>query len=136
MFCITLPDQIDRLEELSQAVAAYSESAGVPEETLFQLNLVVEELFVNFVSHGLSRNGRFELSIECDDCDLLLTLKDNGQPFNPLEAEAPDTSAPIQDRHEGQLGLHLVRQIASAISYERSSGCNVVRMTIPNPSNV
>jgi anti-sigma regulatory factor (Ser/Thr protein kinase) len=132
MFRITLPDEIDRLDELSQAVAAYSNSAGIPERTLFQLSLVVEELFVNFVSHGLSRNGQFELSIDCDDCDLKLTLRDNGQPFNPLEADVPDTAAPLGERHEGQLGLHLVRQIATTISYERSSGCNVVRMTIPS----
>lgn len=134
MLRITLPDEIDRLDELAEAVTDYSESAGIADHTILQLNLVVEELFVNFVSHGLAKQGQFELFIEHDDDSVRLTLKDNGRPFNPLEAPTPDTSAPIEDRGIGKLGLHLVRQIASECSYERETDRNVVRLTIPrNP---
>jgi len=135
MYKITIPDDIHQLDDLSREIATYAESAGISEETLMRLNLVVEELFVNFVHHGLSRNGQFELSIEPHESSLHLTLKDNGRPFNPLDSVPPDVDAPLEDRSVGQLGLHLVRQLSRELVYERSAGCNVIRLDIPRAAD-
>ena len=131
MFQITLPDDLSQLHELAERLGQYSDRVGLSEETQMRLDLVVEELFVNFVRHGLAGNGRFRLSVDCDESCLHLTLEDNGQPFNPLEAAVPDTTAPLENRQVGQLGLHLVREMTSERSYERASGWNVIRLAMP-----
>ena len=131
MFHIAVKNQIGDLDELTAELDRYCETELADEGTGTWLNLIVEELFVNFVHHGTKDTGRFELSVECCDDSLELTLKDDGKPFNPLEAQPANVEASLEDRQVGRLGLHLVRKLSSSIAYERAEGCNIVKLTIP-----
>jgi anti-sigma regulatory factor (Ser/Thr protein kinase) len=60
---------------------------------------------------------------------LRFKVVDDGLPFNPLEAEKPDTSLPLQDRGIGGLGIHLVVNLVDEVTYERRGEQNVITLT-------
>ncbi|MBO7253018.1 MAG: ATP-binding protein, partial [Oscillospiraceae bacterium] len=59
---------------------------------------------------------------------ITLVFKDDGKPYNPLEAEEPDITAGIEERNIGGLGLFMVKKMAEQVNYEYRDGKN--RMTV------
>ncbi len=53
---------------------------------------------------------------------------DDGVPFNPLSAAAPDTNLPLEERDGGGLGIHLVRNLVYEVSYQRRIDKNLMTM--------
>ena len=117
------------LRQLRTAVAEYCRCEGIDQRSQRRLKVVVDELVSNLLLHAHSQGGQ-ELLIKVDldrtPDGLRLCLRDNGQPFNPLEAPAADVASELEDRPIGGLGLHLVRQLASSLSYSREGGSNVL----------
>ena len=56
---------------------------------------------------------------------------DDGTPYDPLTHVDPDTSAPVEGRPIGGLGILMVKRMASSISYQRIAdrNCLVVERT-------
>ena len=103
-------------------------AAGLPEGRLGELDLVVEELFVNVARYS----GAAAVEVRCTPGAGVLEaeIADNGRPFDPLTRAEPDLDIPLEKRQAGGLGIFLVRRMTRAISYERDAGWNRVRFTI------
>jgi len=100
---------------------------GVSDTLRHDLELVVEELLTNaLTAAGNTLLTQFSLDIVLGSSTIRLTFRDDGTPFNPLAAGAPDLELDISERPVGGLGLHLVRQTAKYCEYTRASGCNVL----------
>ena len=57
---------------------------------------------------------------------VVLTITDDGIPFNPLTAAPPDLSLLLHEREIGGLGIHLVRSLFDEVLYHRNVGRNVL----------
>ena len=57
-----------------------------------------------------------------------LEKKDDGKPFNLLEADPVAMDTDLEHRSVGGLGIHLIRKYMDDVSYERISSKNVVTM--------
>lgn len=102
------------------------------DETLrFQLRLAIEEAVENIIAYAYAEAAEpwLEVHAERQGSDLVITLKDGGRPFNPLEHAAPDLSLPAEERPVGGLGIFLTRRMADAVSYARENGCNILTLT-------
>lgn len=118
-------------EGLGRATAflrAGGEAAGLPEERLGELDLVVEELFVNVARY--SGAGVVELRYTSAPGVLETEIADDGQAFDPLTRAKPELDLPLEKRPVGGLGIFLVRQMTRELTYERDAGWNRVRFTI------
>lgn len=110
---------------------AASLHAAVPDS----MRLIVEELVVNIARYSYPEGGdwgdddRLWITVEYIDSSFVLTFRDHGVPFNPLTAAAPDLSLPAEDRPVGGLGIFLVRQLSSDLSYTYSRRTNTLRIT-------
>lgn len=113
----------DRLLELFQA-------SGLSDESVGELELILEELLVNIISYAYDEAGTGMIQIAgiVDGSTVTLELRDRGREFNPLEREAPDIDAEIEDRPIGGLGIFLVTELASSVTYERVGDENVLRV--------
>ncbi len=60
---------------------------------------------------------------------LIVSITDDGVPFNPLAETAPDTTLSIEDRQIGGLGIHIVVNMVDDISYQRTADKNVLTLT-------
>lgn len=94
----------------------------------FTLRLVLEELVVNVVNYAYGEGGDGPLEITVDNSEeaIVITLTDQGMPFNPLQQEAPDTSLDAEERPVGGLGIFLVRQMMDNVGYRYEAGRNVL----------
>ena len=59
---------------------------------------------------------------------LVITIHDDGVPFNPFELDPPNISLSLDERAIGGLGIFLVRQMMDEYLYTRHIGKNVVRL--------
>lgn len=117
--------------EVARVNAAFTEFAGayaVPTSVRRSLNVALDELLHNTLAHGFAgrQGGAVTIEVELGTDRLTVTLSDDGQPFNPLDAASPDTASPLEDRPVGGLGIHLVRRLMDEVHYHRRGSHNVV----------
>lgn len=96
-----------------------------------RLQLVTEELFRNIAIHGYPNTpGPVRLYLTLIAQGIVLTIEDEGLPFDPLsESALPDVDAEIEDRDIGGLGVHLVRNMTVKQEYQRVNGFNRITLT-------
>jgi serine/threonine-protein kinase RsbW len=94
------------------------------------MRVVFDELLNNAISYGFRGRdaGAITVDVELTGSRLSVTISDDGQPFDPLQAETPDTGRSTQQRKIGGLGIYLVRQAMDEVRYERLDDRNVLRL--------
>ena len=124
---LNLKPSIDEIERLHPFIAQASEAAGLTERGAKQLRLAVEEAVVNIVNYGQATVIRLHAMVEDDR--LLLTIDDDGLPFDPTSGSPTDQTVPADQRPVGGLGIILMQQMTDAMSYQRIDGHNILTMT-------
>lgn len=99
------------------------------------LRLIAEEVVCNAIEHGhdgVHREAPRQLVVDVarHDDGLHVEFRDDGRPFDPLAFDAPDLDAPLHERPIGGLGVHLVRELAQRVEYERIEPYNVLRVVL------
>jgi len=91
--------------------------------------LAMEEVLQNVVSYAYTSDGPLHIDVEISDTAYQIVVVDHGCEFNPLEQDAPDLAAAIDDRPIGGLGIFLARQIFSSMKYNRIGDTNNLSLT-------
>ncbi len=127
---VTIPARLSEVPELSSRVEAFGDANGLPDPKVFVINLALDELITNTVTHGLDEMAEAEIRITMRVVagTLILVMEDNGQPFDPMEDTNADVTSSLEERAVGGLGLHLVKSFADRISYEFVEGRNRLTM--------
>jgi serine/threonine-protein kinase RsbW len=101
------------------------------EKQIFVLELCLEEAVVNIVKHGefpQSSDGRIFVSIARATPFLVACIEDTAAPFDPTCAPPPPSTGSLETTPIGGLGIHLIRQLATNIHYDRREGRNHLRL--------
>lgn len=127
---VTIPARLSEVRELSGMVEAFGDANGLPDPKVFVINLALDELITNTVTHGLEDKADAEIRIrmQVDGGTLILVMEDNGQPFDPTQDTNADVTSSLEERAVGGLGLHLVKSFADRITYEFVGGRNRLTM--------
>jgi len=128
---LSLKNTLSELESLRDRLAEFGESASLTPKNIFDLNLVLDELFTNIVCYGQKDDPgcNIEVTLSQDRKTLTLSVEDSGIPFNPLEAEIPDLEKGIEERAVGGMGIHIVKSIVDEIQYQRKGNKNILTLT-------
>ena len=127
---LVLPARVEHLERV-QTFVADRIGEDCPIKTQMQLDLAVEEIFVNIASYAYAPGeGEAALRVERSDEPraVTLTFRDCGVPYDPLTREDPDVSSLAEDRQIGGLGVFLTKQVMDEVRYEYKDGQNVLTM--------
>ncbi len=88
-----------------------------------QMIIALDEIYSNIVKYSCASD--IELTCSVAEDMIYLTFSDNGIPYNPIEANEPDITLPMQERPIGGLGLHMVRKMMDYIDYKYEDDRNV-----------
>lgn len=128
---ISLEASDENLDAVLQFVDEQLEHAGCPIEAQRQIDIAVEEIFVNIVSYAYipdTGNATVRLEISGDLSEVTLIFMDQGIPFNPLAKEDPDIDLPANQRRIGGLGILVVKEFMDDVSYEYKDRQNILTL--------
>ena len=107
------------------------EEAGCAMKAQMQIDIAIEEIFVNIAHYAYPEGtGEALITVETDDTakNATITFEDQGIPYDPLQNEDPDITLSADDRPIGGLGIFMVKKSMDEVSYEFKDGKN--RLTI------
>ena len=125
----TLPNQMIAIPTLQTAFERYVMQWERVRPFIPTINMALDEVLSNVIQYGFpndSAEHRIEVEGEVRDEWVVLTIKDDGIPFNPLTVEPPDLSQPLHERDLGGLGIHLVKSMFDDMCYHRTVRHNVL----------
>ena len=123
--------ELDEIERIHAAVDILAQAEVWPEDLLFQIKLVLEEIGTNIVKYGYDEEGQhhFQVTLTSETNTLTMEIVDNGKPYDPFsEAPEPDLDSPVPERPIGGLGVYLVQKLMDEATYRREDDKNVVTL--------
>ena len=128
---ITVDATVENLQTVIDFATEQLETRDCPMKTSMQLELVIEEIFVNIANYAYHPEiglATFCIEFEENPAAVKMTFLDKGKPYNPLEKDDPDTTLDVDERDVGGLGIFLVKNNVDEIAYEYADGKNILRM--------
>ena len=124
-------NDIKQVSQLEGWLETVSRELECPESLIPSLNLALEEAVTNVILYAYPKGiyGPVELDALREGNSLKFVLSDSGKPFDPTARPDADINASLEDRQIGGLGIHLLRSIMDAVSYEYRDGRNILTMT-------
>jgi serine/threonine-protein kinase RsbW len=101
--------------------------ASLPDARLDELDLVVEEVFMNVCRYAYPEGAPGSVTLTYSiptPGELSVEIADQGAEFNPLTAARAPSTLDIESLPIGGWGLFLVKALASSLTYRRESGWN------------
>jgi serine/threonine-protein kinase RsbW len=107
----------ENLSVVADFIATAMRQLGT-EQDMFEVQTAVDEACTNVMLHAYSgKGGVISMSCELQDKDFIITIRDNGRPFDPDSVPPPDVEAALEERRVGGLGVHLMRKLMDDVSY-------------------
>ena len=107
------------------------EQAGCPLKLMTQVDLAVEEIFVNiarYAYHPDVGEARVRCEAGGDPFQIIVGFADRGRPYNPLDRQDPDVTLDAQRRQIGGLGIFMAKKLMDDIQYEYRDGKNILTL--------
>ena len=121
------------LDDVLAFIDGHLEAVGCPVETQTNIDIAVEEIFVNIAHYAYKGmpQGKAWIKIGFDKDPLVMNLRfiDTGRPFDPVAKPDPDVTQKAEDRKIGGLGIYMVKKSMDSMEYERHGARNVLTIT-------
>ena len=105
------------------------EKAGCTMKAQLQIDMAVEEIFINIAMYAYSpETGPALIRVEVveNPLSVVLSFSDQGIPYDPLAKEDPDVTLSADERKVGGLGIFLVKKSMDDVTYEYKDGQNIL----------
>jgi serine/threonine-protein kinase RsbW len=124
---IRIANRISEIERVADLVDSFGADHELSNEVVVALNVSLDEILNNIISYAYEDTGHHDIVVQLRlrSGKLEVVVEDDGKPFNPLLAPAPDLKA--KDRLGG-VGLHFVRNLTDELEYARRDGINRLRL--------
>ena len=122
----------ENLSHVLEFLDGYLERHGCSIKAQTQLDIAVEEIFVNIASYaygGKSGRAVIRLRETHDPKGVSVTFIDQGVPFDPLGRPDPDVTLSADDRSVGGLGIYITKKSMDGIRYEYKDNSNILTLT-------
>ena len=121
----------DNLPQVLSFVDEQLENANCPMKIQMQIDIAVEEIFVNIAHYAYNpeigtATVRVEVMGEPPAVDI--TFIDGGIPYDPLAKADPDVTLSAEDRQIGGLGIFMVKKTMDDVKYEYLNGHNILTL--------
>jgi anti-sigma regulatory factor (Ser/Thr protein kinase) len=127
---LSIKNEMSELEDLYGTVNQFLESHNTPHRSGYATHLALEELVVNVIRYAFIDEDEhiIDIGLGVFGEQIVLEIKDSGQPFDPREAPPHDPH--VEDLQVGGLGLTLVLDMVNELTYRREGDKNHVRVIV------
>ena len=126
---LNIEADVDNLEKVLAFVDEQLEVHDCPPKVQMQLDVAVEELFVNIAHYAYNPetgNATVRVEIQENPLSVVITFIDHGVPYDPLAKPDPDVTLGVEERQIGGLGIYMVKKSMDGIKYEYNDGKNIL----------
>lgn len=127
---LNVSGRYDQIKAVCDFVSTGAKQSGLNEAAIFHIELACDEACTNIIEHGYGNEnkGNIIVSWEKESDQFVITLRDNGRPFNPNNVPEPKMPPKPEDpgfsEEEvvnslkiGGLGIHFMRKLMDDIQY-------------------
>ena len=116
----TFPGRFENLAKISEFVAPSVKAAGFDDAEAYCVLLAVEEACSNIINHGYGGEGKGDIkcTYEVTVDELIITLRDWGEIFDPTNVPEPDFAVPLENLKLNGAGLVLINIIMDEVLFE------------------
>ena len=128
---IHIKSRLSGVAIMNEQLSKMCKQWDINSDVAFSMNLALEEIVTNIINHGYGGREEYDITIRfsLEKHNLRIQVKDTAPEFNPLNVEEPhDLDVPLEERHIGGLGIHLVKKFTDNFNYRRSKNKNIVTL--------
>lgn len=127
---LRVENRLAEIERVNTRFNIFCEENSIPPAIRRKFNTAFDELLNNIISYAFQDVSIhiIHIRIVYEPPKITAEITDDGAPFNPFEAPAPDTASPLANRPIGGLGIHLVRQMMDECHYHWTGDLNRVTL--------
>ena len=129
---LTLEAKVANLQQVLDFVDENLKSMRCPMKILMQIDVAVEEIFVNVASYAYAPDTgsvTIRMDLQENPRTVVITFIDSGIPYNPLAKADPDVTLSAEERAIGGLGIYMVRKSMDDVHYEYKNNRNTLVLT-------
>jgi len=126
---LNIEAKTENLQQVLAFVDEQLERVGCPMKQQMQIDIAVEELYVNISQYAYAPEvGMVTLHIQVAENpdSVMITFIDSGRPYNPLEKKDPDVTLSAEKRQIGGLGIYMVKKSMDDVAYAYKDGHNIL----------
>ena len=124
---MTLLAKTEYLDQVLQFVDGLLEENGCTMRAQLELDIAVEELFVNIASYAYRpKEGPVTIQVSFEGNIVSIVFIDGGKPYNPWEKKDPDITLSAEEREIGGLGIYLVKNTMNQVDYRYENEKNIL----------
>jgi len=90
---------------------------------VFALETAVDEASTNVVKYAYGGKGGFyQISCALSGADIIVTIRDHGDKFDPGSVPLPEVGSQLDDRKVGGLGIYMMKKMMDHVDYSFIDG--------------
>ena len=118
--------------DVCDLIVATARRANLNERAVYHCQMAVDEACTNIIEHGFAEaNHQGHIEVVCRDeaNRFVISIYDDGPPFDPTLRDDPDPSIPITERKPGGWGIFFIKKMMDSVEYRYGDGRNVLIVT-------
>ena len=128
---IVIPNNVADLAAVTLAMERVGGECGIPQKSLLQLQIVLDEMVSNVIKYAWPEGGahEIEICITSRSDGIEVEIIDDGRMFDPRDAPRRDKPLPGERLQPGGLGVQITKQLVDRIDYVRNGNRNHTTLT-------
>lgn len=128
---LKLAATLENLDQVQEFIGEQLTESGCPEKIRLQIEMAVEEIFVNIVTYAYApEDGEVDITCSLTDSPIQIAIEfqDHGVPFDPLKQPEANTHQSAEEREIGGLGIFMTKQLMDNVAYRYEHGKNILTL--------
>ena len=115
---LRVTSDLNNLNTIREFVESYATKLGMTPADIYGIVLATDEAATNICIHGYQNgSGPIEVTVEHDDQNIIIGLRDKAPVFDPTTAPPPKLTGSLEERALGGVGIHFMRSYTDAITH-------------------
>jgi len=127
---ITIKNTLDHMPRAISHFEKFALKNSFKDSLTKKVSIVLDELLNNIITYAFDDGEEHDITIrfQLKYLRLIITVEDDGIPFNPFRSDAPDVKLSVLERKLGGLGIHIVKNLVDEYHYIRQSNKNIISL--------